>query len=398
MKLHVTAGLGFVLVLTALAGPSAAAARHGQPLRCGDAITTDTRLTANLMDCAEGVVIGADGITLDLNGHRIDGDASVDSVGIDVEGHRGVTIENGAVREFAEGVLVLGGSDITIRRVTSTDEGHGGILVDSGRHVTITGSVARRSGAGIIVTRSNRVRVVANRVSGSGFGGIPVFDSRHIVIAGNTVLRCRTDMGIGLVGGSSHSIVVGNRVSRNGAGIVAADRASHNLIAENIVRRNDSGVILDVGTHHNRVVGNVIDHSAFEGIAVVASDGNLIARNRVVHSGQVDPAGGIVIIPLPENASEASDANQVVHNLALENHGDGILVGELQTANLVRANRAYRNTQLGIDAAAGTIDGGRNRAAHNGDPRQCVGVACAYFKRLAPGRSVTTAQFSAATQ
>jgi parallel beta-helix repeat protein len=170
---------------------------------------------------------------------------------------------------------------------------------------------------------------------------------------------------------------VGNRVSRNGAGVVAADGASHNLIAENTVRRNGSGVILDVGTHHSRVVGNVIDHSAFEGIAVVASDGNLIARNRVVRSGQVDPAGGIVIIPLPDEVSETSDANRVVHNASLENRGDGILVGEKQIANIVRANRAYRNTRLGIGAAPGTIDRGGNRAAHNGDPRQCVGVVCA---------------------
>jgi parallel beta-helix repeat protein len=352
------------------------AARQPEPLRCGDTITTDTRLTANLVNCSEGLVIGVDGITLNLNGHRIGG-AGLDGVGIDVEGHRDVTIENGAVTGFSEGVFVLGGDDITIRRMTSTDAGHGGILLDGGRGVTIIASLVRRSGAGIIVTRSNRVLVRGNRVSASAFGGIPVFASRHVVIEANTVTRCHGDMGIGLVRGSSQNRVVGNRVARSGAGIVAADGASHNVIAGNIVRRNEGGVILDVGTHDNLVVANVIDRSAFEGIAVVGSDGNFVARNRVTRSGLADPAGGIVVIPLPDDPSQTSDANLIFNNAALQNHGDGILIGQPQTGNVVRGNRADHNTQLGIEAGAGTIDGGHNHAAHNGDCRQCTGVVCA---------------------
>ena len=378
MKSLLRAGLAFVAAAAALgtASPTMAVS-HGRELGCGDTITSSTRLTVDLIDCpGAGLVIAADGIALDLNGHLVDGDASGGGVGVDVEGHRDVTIENGTVREFSEGVLVVGGGDIVIRHVASLREGHGGILVDGARDVTIAKNVVRRSGAGIIVTRSNRVRVARNHVSRSTFGGIPVFGSRHVVIVGNSVTRCRTDMGIGLVQGSSHSVVIGNRVSRNGAGIVAADGAADNRIAGNTVRRNDSGVVVDVGTHANRVVENLIGGSAFEGIAVVGSDGNVIRGNRVVHNGRVDPAGGIAVIPLPDDVSQTSDGNRVAQNVVLRNHGDGILVGESHTANLVRANRAYRNSQLGIDAAPGTIDGGRNRAAHNGSARQCVGVSC----------------------
>jgi parallel beta-helix repeat protein len=66
----------------------------------------------------------------------------------------------------------------------------------------------------------------------------------------------------------------------------------------------------------------------------------------------------------------------LIDNAALDNHGDGIRVGDGQTANLLRGNRADRNTRLGIDAAPGTIDGGGNRGTRNGDSRPCVGVAC----------------------
>jgi hypothetical protein len=35
-----------------------------------------------------------------------------------------------------------------------------------------------------------------------------------------------------------------------------------------------------------------------------------------------------------------------------------------------------RNGVLGIEAVAGVIDGGGNRAFGNGDPRQCLIVVC----------------------
>jgi hypothetical protein len=90
MKPHLCANLPFVLAVPALsAGSPAVATRHGGTVGCGDTITKSTRLTANLVDCPTvGLVIAADGITLDLNGHRVDGGAAGDDVGIDVEGHR----------------------------------------------------------------------------------------------------------------------------------------------------------------------------------------------------------------------------------------------------------------------------------------------------------------------
>jgi hypothetical protein len=61
-------------------------------------------------------------------------------------------------------------------------------------------------------------------------------------------------------------------------------------------------------------------------------------------------------------------------NLALGAAGDGFhiyLPGTTLTRDL-----AFHNGDLGIDAVAGTIDGGGNRAHANGNPAQCVGVSC----------------------
>ena len=119
------AALSRVLVLAlVVAGVSVLASGPAlaSHVRCGDTITTDTTLDSDLVNCPNnGIVIGANNITLDLNGHIIDGDATpVDpcpegascDVGVDNSaGHSGVTVEGGSVRQFSVGVLITGGAD-----------------------------------------------------------------------------------------------------------------------------------------------------------------------------------------------------------------------------------------------------------------------------------------------
>ena len=78
-------------------GAGQASANH---VSCGDEITADTTLDSDLVNCEDnGIVIGADDITLDLDGHRIDGDGeltedcvSICDVGVVNDGHDGVTV------------------------------------------------------------------------------------------------------------------------------------------------------------------------------------------------------------------------------------------------------------------------------------------------------------------
>jgi hypothetical protein len=65
---------GSLFALAAVLALLLAAPAQASHVRCGDVITQDTTLDSDLLDCpGSGVVIGADGITLDLNGHVVDG-------------------------------------------------------------------------------------------------------------------------------------------------------------------------------------------------------------------------------------------------------------------------------------------------------------------------------------
>ncbi len=111
------ASLGVILAL-AVAGAMGGGRAPASHVACGDTITADTTLDSDLSDCPNhGIVIGADDITLDLNGHRIDGDGTPApgcnprkefcDIGVFNKGHDGVTMRNGSVREFDAGVFVF---------------------------------------------------------------------------------------------------------------------------------------------------------------------------------------------------------------------------------------------------------------------------------------------------
>jgi hypothetical protein len=123
-----TSAVVATLAIVAAAGSTSAPASVAQ-LGCGAIITTDTTLDSDLTNCpSNGIVIGDDNITLDLNGHTIGGDgvpagACFDEgpcdLGISNDGgHAGVTITGGTVRGFDIGTSVLGGSENRIQRVT----------------------------------------------------------------------------------------------------------------------------------------------------------------------------------------------------------------------------------------------------------------------------------------
>src|SRR3954471_12291082 len=77
-------------------------------LKCGDTVTEDVVLEADLKDCPRhGLTVGANGVTIDLNGHTIAGDGAEDifadviDTGVLDSGFDQVGIKKGPVRSSA---------------------------------------------------------------------------------------------------------------------------------------------------------------------------------------------------------------------------------------------------------------------------------------------------------
>jgi parallel beta-helix repeat protein len=325
-------------VVAGLAASGAMALGGGQALAshvsCGDTITADTMLDSDLPECPNnGIVIGADDITLDLNGHTISGDdepfepCPVDQpcdIGVLNEGHDAVTIKGGTIGDFGLGVVVVRAKRNHLRQVAAVENAFEGIVIFRSARSRVQGSSASRNGVGnsrpgIALNESNHNRITGNTMSGNG------------------------DLGL-FMAASDHNLIRHNRARRNPEGGMIIE-GNRNEIVRNRLVRNGGGILITIVSRGGKAVGNVV------------------SRNEVRNVRQ----SGIAVDRIPKRTL-------VKGNHVVSSGRAGIIVGSRSTT--ITENRAVRNGGLGIRAVEGVIDGGGNRASGNGNPLQCLNIVC----------------------
>lgn len=307
-------------VLSAVAIGSGEVAEAAEP-DCGTLITEDTVLTADVGPCGDtvtepgdhipgghGLVIGADDVTLDLNGHTIFGHGGFvvlhQASGVKVDGHSNTTIKNGTVRGFFHGIHVQNGS-------------HNGVVNIESRDNT--------TGNGIVLQNVADSEVKRNTVINSGgFGGISVFDGRrdeqldHLPSARNTIANNVVDQ-------------ANNRAAT--AGISLENGPDHKVINNTVTNSSGSGIRL-LG---DRPLGDGSSLAPVTGAKVVNND---VVGNGTNAEGVSTPLAGISL-ERTEASGVGADDNRIVGNRVHDNAEHGILVhssGNQITGNDARGN------------------------------------------------------------
>lgn len=354
--LALVAGLG---LLVAVSGADAATA---PALTCGATLTTSATLSTDLVDCpGTALIIGADGITVDLAGHTISGTNAAGSEGIASDGHKDVSIVGGRITDFRiNGVGIRGGSGNLVRGVAVRRIGDGGV---EGEPVS----------AGIAISDSPRSRVIGNDVSNDvkafQADGVDVLKSPGSVVERNRLVKNSWN-GLVLIG-SADSRIAHNALDRNGNNGTEVNGASDSaVVVANRARGNAQTGIVVGSARRVRVVRNITAKNETGFLFFDLHDG-LIGANRARANGD-----GIVL----SGGQFGSDGNRLVRNVAIANHGSGIVLVEDNdghaTGNVLKGNTAKRNGGHGMEAVPGTIDEGGNRASGNATPPQCVEVVC----------------------
>jgi parallel beta-helix repeat protein len=316
------------LVLAAALGAAPSAPAGAKPklpsrtVQCGEVLTESLRVANNLLDCpADGLVVGAPGITIDLGGHRIDGTSAAGSAGIDNSaGHDDVVIENGVLNEFEDGVRLEGASGNTVRLLRAQ----------------------RILGAGIHLVTSSGNLLQQNQLSRSD------------------------DFGFHFEPGCNDNVVSGNEVSGSQSSGLFIEGSSANQFLSNVVWANDYGMEIFGSDHVVR--GNVVEANRDHGIVIDgAPTGVLVKGNR--SSG--NDGNGIQVFGAGSN-------NLLVGNTTHENGGHGI--ESESSAITLKKNKANGNgflgggsgddVGLGLSVPAGAANSG-NKALGNDDPNEC---------------------------
>jgi len=80
---------------------------------CGGTIVADLKLDRNVSCTGDGLIVGADGIRIELNGYTLSGSGS--GVGIVVTGRHDVLVIGGVINNFAAGARVTASTDIEFK-------------------------------------------------------------------------------------------------------------------------------------------------------------------------------------------------------------------------------------------------------------------------------------------
>ena len=297
-----------------LAVPASIGAAGAAVLACGQTITQSTVLDNDLSGCARnGIIVGADNITLDLNGHTVAGTpASGDQGGVVLVGRTGVTVRNGTVRNFDVGVVIEGGSNNTVEGVNAVD------------NISFEGATVNRGGDGIAILSSRNNRILRNNAVNNGpYSGIGIYsdiDGAH-------------SRGTG--GVSSGNVVDGNVVEGNIQG----------RTRNNVVNNDNIGIRLEPGNTGNFILNNRVNNNGLDGITLFVRNTFTVVRGNVVTGNgfyrQTARRGNGIGLQI----GGAND-NLVENNLSVRNADNGISVRNGSVRNVIRNNTAVQNALL----------------------------------------------------
>jgi hypothetical protein len=344
--------VGLMLIAAAAAfatvAPGSAVAGH---VRCGDTITQDTTLDSDLACNGDALTVARQDVTLDLGGHTIAGAGG--STGVTMSER--TTVANGTIAGFGQGVWSDGADGV---RVTAATLERNGVAIDCdyAAGCSVTDSTVRSNTAGISMAAPD--------------GGEPV----RSFVTGNRVYD--NQLGISLV--EYLVSVADNKVERNGVG-VRIDNAARVTMSRNLIAQNSGDGVRVTFMSRATISANRIERNGGNGIYLEGDFffGGSTTATVQANTVRRNDADGIL-------ATNAVRGNEFVieRNRTDRNGDDGIDVDagsepEFTDLNaVVGDNRANFNGDLGIEADLGTTDGGGNRARHNGNPAQCVGVRC----------------------
>ena len=199
---------GLMALAAAFVGLSAGRATAAS-VSCGDVLTHSAKLQSDLNCPGDGVIIGADRITLNLNGHTLRGPicqqpypeclVNTGEIGIEDSGYDRVRIVNGTVLGFERSVLLAGADGNTLSHLNvfpspAQDEHRVGlILSDSWNNVIVDSSIGGGDPAVFLRASSRRNKFL--RTGMGGFRGVHSGDG--MVIEGKSNANRVIDSGAG---------------------------------------------------------------------------------------------------------------------------------------------------------------------------------------------------------
>lgn len=261
----------------ALAGSLLAAPAQALPaLACGDTVTVNTTLTADLVcdGTTDGLIIGASGITLDLKGHTISGPGAYQTAyaGVRVAGQHDVVVTRGTVTGWQAGVVLDEAWRVTVSKISAVADDQGINVAGGGDHRILQSTISQNGRDGVRLGLSTRTAVSQNVLDGNTWGITVASNASSNTISKNDVRNSHQN-GIAVFDGSADTVLSQNTVTGSwGDGVAVAADTTGSVLSQNKSTSN-GGDGFDV-TNVTLVKNTAVSNAGHGIIAASSVDGN----------------------------------------------------------------------------------------------------------------------------
>jgi len=165
---------------------------------CGQIVSGEVELT-NDLNCSsgDGLIVGAPGTTINLNGYKITAsdDAGSQGLSMDYDGSSGILVANadgviisglGEISGFDRGVTFMGSSDGQLTDVQVANNGIG-VLVSGSTGTELSRNTITNNGIAAILDSSNGGAVAFNQIVANEEQGILLLGADQNVVAANNM-------------------------------------------------------------------------------------------------------------------------------------------------------------------------------------------------------------------
>jgi parallel beta-helix repeat protein len=197
---------------------------------CGQLITRDVILSKDIECPGIGMIVGADGITINLNNHKLslvnNTDTSripeVEEIGILVPDQKNITIRGPGIISGFDKAIEFAGSGRGYALDLKLTDNNIGLSLKASDGITIYRSFIEQNTIGIVSQSSKDALIVSNQLSQNTNEGIVLMDSNYFIIGANSLIG-NGNIGIFLDVSSFNNTISSNNVLNHGVDVSNAD-------------------------------------------------------------------------------------------------------------------------------------------------------------------------------
>ena len=197
---------------------------------CGQLITRDVILSKDIECPGIGMIVGADGITINLNNHKLslvnNTDTSripeIEEIGILVPDQKNITIRGPGIISGFDKAIEFAGSERGYALDIKLTDNNIGLSLKASDGITIYRSFIEQNTIGIASQSSKDALVVSNQLSQNTNEGIVLMDSNYFTIGANSLIG-NGNIGIFLDVSSFNNTISSNNVLNHAVDVSNAD-------------------------------------------------------------------------------------------------------------------------------------------------------------------------------